>query len=301
MILMPSESSFPFDRDHSAGLGERANVDAYLFPRDISTFVFPSSWRSSAVVGEIQGSVESQEAARAVLAGIGRERDRGDASLIFEAGNAIAAEVCGPDGEVTFEAYLSDEGEIRIARVRRGRVRKVGPYYVAFWSRSWPFLRVRGGPRFATFQIPRALGGGFRHRATIWVISRVGSFAPLYQRRDEKLLGSDGVSDYGRTYVEFLTSATSAWGWQPGSRYFEYSSEYLLLIRSIQVRRARAILRQEILVSLNSYLMRLGISASIRLEGGTSVEECDAVEAKLESGSIPTSEVLTWLSNSVQI
>jgi hypothetical protein len=77
----------------------------------------------------------------------------------------------------------------------------------------------------------------------------------------------------------------------------KYCSEYFGLRRWITATKAKLILRDHIVESLNLLFAKIGLSAEILMVSGKTVEDCEQKSRLLESGDISTAELLDWLSS----
>ncbi|WP_448481865.1 hypothetical protein [Pseudoxanthomonas mexicana] len=162
---------------------------------------------------------------------------------------------------------------------------------------------IARGARFWLLMIPPQLGGVRKHKKLLRSIGGIGDFMPMFRIKmlhDNRYDPFDKRFDhelYSRAYAEFITSATSKWGWSADSRYTQYSTEYFGLKRWLISVRAKTILRDHIVACMNQLFLSIGLSARIAMESGRTVQDCDRKLDELESGDITTGDLLDWLSS----
>ncbi|WP_295518555.1 hypothetical protein [uncultured Stenotrophomonas sp.] len=227
--------------------------------------------------------------------------------MVCEAGNEIARRICA-EGEASYEVIDSGEGPVLYHLSPNGVYRVCGLYASLFRPAdeygSPKFSPVvAGGARFWLLRIPPQLGGVRQHKKLLRNIGEIGDFIPMFRikmlqgnRRDPFDKGFDHEF-YSRSYAEFITSATSKWGWSADSRYTQYSTEYFGLKRWIISIRAKTILRDHIVACMNQLFVNIGLSAKIAMESGRTLQDCDRKLDQLGSGDITTGDLLDWLSS----
>jgi hypothetical protein len=278
------------------------------FVQGISLYVFPGYRRTSNVIEyAITGDDSCKKQAMAIIKSLARHSANDVTSLVCEAGNEIAGDLCA-SGFLTYE-LISSSGGPSLHHVNSYSAYRCFGLYFSLVQESDEYGRSRFGPKFGFgrrfwfLKIPAKLGGGLRHKLLLRDLNRIGDFMPMFRIRmlhNNQYDPFDKKFDhelYSRSYAEFVTSATQKWGWSADSMYMKYCSEYFGLSRWITATKARLILRDHIVESLNLLFSKIGLSAEILMVSGKTVEDCEQKSRLLELGDISTAELLEWLTS----
>lgn len=305
MIDLPTSPTFERLQLPHRERRERSSSE-HRFVQSISAFVFPAHRRSDGVVDYILTGDETCKKQALSLLGCLARHSHGVTPSVCEAGNEIAQNLCA-SGEISYEVTDSDEGPVLHYVNPRSTYRIFG-LYCSLLRASDEYGKPKFGPlvahgtRFWLIKIPPQLGGTRQHKRLLRSIGGIGDFMPMFRIKmlhENKYDPFDKRFDhefYSRAYAEFITSATSKWGWSADSRYTQYSTEYFGLKRWISSVKAKTILRNHIVACMNRLFLNIGLSARIGMKSGRTVQDCDTKLEELESGEITTGDLLDWLS-----
>ena len=137
--------------------------------------------------------------------------------------------------------------------------------------------------------MPHELGGCRPYRRLLAQISKWPSLGPRFQEDDlkEGKWPKDFIfGDYRRAYEVQRYRATRFWGWGARDWNSQYTTEYYRFYRLLTFRWSMEVLRRHVVEELNLLLRRLGIVASIVLEGLPSPQEILVARDRMENGEI---------------
>lgn len=278
------------------------------FVQGISLYVFPGRRSTNSVIEYmITGNDSCKKQAMSILGSLARHSGRDITSIVCEAGNEIAGDLCG-SGILTYELVGSNE-EPKLHHVSSYSAHRLFGMYFSAVRASGEYGKTKFGPKFGFgrrfwfLKMPAKLGGSLRHRLLLRDLNQIGDFMPIFRMKllhNNQYDAFDGKFDhelYSRSYAEFVTAATERWGWSADGKYMKYCSEYFGLRRWITATKAKLILRDHIVESINLFFAKIGLAAKISMVNGRTIEECEQKIGQLESGDISTADLLDWLSS----
>jgi hypothetical protein len=123
----------------------------------------------------------------------------------------------------------------------------------------------------------------------VGTISKCPSLGPEFQRSDiqqGKWARDFVVGDYMREYYVQRYRETRKWGWDTRDWNSRYVTEYYEFYRRLTFRWSIEILRRHIVQEMNRLLGRLGIEASINIDGLPNPESILDTRERMAKGKI---------------
>jgi len=208
-----------------------------------------------------------------------------------------ATQYLGTYGEMYFEIVDDDSG----GTVLTGKSLEILPkgkilHFFGKFIQIVPFKDWGEGAR-AIFiptkniwhlMLPKKLGPPRRHRSLIRKLNYLSKPVPDFATKDGKMGASaqyDFMLDHDRKEiaVEYLTKK---WGSIPSLRQIKGTTEYYYIIHSLQFSYSQALIREHIIVELNSIVARLGTRNTIKVEGLPLAKDIKEAMNKLQKGEI---------------
>jgi hypothetical protein len=200
----------------------------------------------------------------------------------------------GYDGEGFFEIVSGEgDGELpptMLAPLPSGVVRRRGTVFLQVLPAK---DRLPGEPeairiptaRMWHIRLPSELGTPKQHRATLIALSRQEPI-PGFALQDGQLGAREGYEfAVHRRASDIATErSTRAWGTIPSLQQVAGTTQFYYIARQLQFLRSQALVREHVIAELNKLLVRLGASASIRVEGLPTAAVIAEYIAKLENG-----------------
>jgi len=172
---------------------------------------------------------------------------------------------------------------------RRGKLVQMIPQEVAV-SQGCPTTVVLGGPDIVTFS--SSIIDPARNMKTLETLARVGEgVLPEFYMRDLAQAGKASpfeLKEFERAQKATVATVTKEYGWTARGLLQECMSEYYFFVRFLRFEMLKAIMREDIVRTLNQALGRagdvLGFEAAIVIEGLPSNEDVSRSSALLQEG-----------------
>ncbi len=273
------------------GEPDHLSLNFHMFTQDLQSGILVRSADSNGVSIKFEGEEEECERANYICTLIGEDRYR-RADTIEAAIEKVVLHLAFY-GRALFELVLDSDGQIvKVASFPSART----------WLLFGLCLQIppRGSdlePKYAVLKsadvwrvdMPHEFGGCRGYRRLLAKISKWPSLGPKFQEDDLK----EGkwpkdfvVGDYRRAYEVQRYRATRKWGWNGRDWNSQYATEYYQFYRLLTFRWSIETLRRHVVKELNRLLQRLGIAASIVLEGLPAPDEILRARDRMERGEI---------------
>ncbi|WP_456679307.1 MULTISPECIES: hypothetical protein [unclassified Bradyrhizobium] len=138
--------------------------------------------------------------------------------------------------------------------------------------------------------MPRSLGGYWEYRKILRRLARFHTAAPAFWMKDLEASGRGAsyfdFSVYRRETEVLQCRITRRWGWNHRDLTSNNWTEFALFYRMMTFRASQALLREHILLELNSLLKRLAIKAEIEISGLATSENIFGLRSEMALGNI---------------
>ena len=282
-------------RYSASSLPDALSFNVHMFTQDIQTGILLRSMDSTDVSIKFAGEDEECRRANDICALLGEARHR-SAETIEAAIQEVVLHLAFR-GRALFELVRdSDNNVVKVTSFPAERTwflyglcLQVAPFNSDLETK-YAILRSADVWRI---EMPHQRGGYRGHRRLLAKISAWPSLGPKFQEEDLK----DGkwpkdfsVGDYRRAYEVQRYRATRKWGWNGRDWSSQYITEYYQFYRLLTFRWSIEVLRRHVVNELNTLLSRLGIGASIVLEGLPTPDEILDARDRMQRGEIDFAE-----------
>jgi hypothetical protein len=278
-------------------LPDRPSLNVHMFTEDIQSRILIRRADSDGIFIRFEGAEEERTRANHVCALVGEDRHRSGDTIgaaieqvvlhLAYRGRAVFELVRDSKGEIADIASFPSDGTwflfgLCVQVPPRSTSRELETKYAVL--RRADVWRV---------EMPHELGGYRGYRRLLARISTWPSLGPKFQEEDIK----EGkwpkdfiIGDYMRAYEVQRYQVTRRWGWNGRDWSSQYVTEYYQFHRLLTFRWSIEVLRRHVIQELSRLFRRLGIAASIVLEGLPSPDEILLARDRMERGEIDFAE-----------
>lgn len=272
------------------------NLNVNMFTEDVHLAVMPIggiSRKQSAFSITLNGSKDECERAEQLIEYIA-QYDRHD--LTKSVSNAVEeiAKRLSWEGCAVYEIiHNEDSTPYLYGFTSKNLVRLLGWFLQIIpkgdwerYSKKWILIP---STKIWCIEMPEALGGRKGYLSTISKLKQFDSFGPKFWRADMVYSNQSNAFDfqrYNRISEIYRRKVTRAWGWNSRDWSQERSTEFFCFYKMITFRWAQAVLREHIVMELNSLFCRLEIDCKIIVTGLPTAEEIKGIRCKLVTGEL---------------
>jgi hypothetical protein len=142
--------------------------------------------------------------------------------------------------------------------------------------------------KIVRFALPPSLGTPEEHRALLRDLVKLSNPMPRFALEGADLGKGSGYdfAAHHRAQDAAIEHAMASWGTVPSVRWLKGTTEYFFVARTLQFRRAQALIREQIVRDLNLLLDRLAVSRHLIVTGLPTAGEILVAMERLERGEI---------------
>lgn len=282
------------------------NLNVNMFTEDVHLAVMPIggiSSKQSAFSITLNGAEDECKRAEQLIEYIARY-DKHD--LTKNVSNAIEeiAKRLSWEGCAVYEIIHNEDGppylygftSKNLVRILRWFLQIIPRGDWEIWNKKWV---LTSSTKIWRIEMPQSLGGRKGYLSTISKLKQFDSFGPKFWRADMAYGGQSSAFDfqkYNRISEIYRRKVTKTWGWNRRDWSQDRSTEFFYFYKMITFRWAQAVLREHIVMELNSLLCRLGIDCNIIVTGLPSATEIKDIRHKLVAGELTFTSALDKVS-----
>lgn len=297
---------------------ELPNPVTHMFVQDVHAAVVPyGPRRNGAIVGRIEGSEGDIAIAAPTLRSLSEHAHRWDGPdqtipgavrtvvqhMLWRGYGAFLIDE--PAHEDVRRGGLPQEGDVTFRPIRPlpygwmfrtpfGMIEVFGR--AGQWGRERQFLRFYPRRRVWLVDFPRSLGGrwGFW-----WMLKRLQLFSSVFPSWSAEVIGQEenylrfDVTGYSRLKAAYQAESAARWGWSGRDYSTTHQTEFFSVYRTVTFHHALAILREHVIVRLNSLLRdRLALDVRAELGGVRASSEVVNVRDRMVRGDLSLLDAL---------
>ncbi|MBI5634718.1 MAG: hypothetical protein HZA15_14710 [Nitrospirae bacterium] len=175
-----------------------------------------------------------------------------------------------------------------------GQVINIGSHYVqiiprvewAKWRRAFILIPSSDVWRI---EIPKQLGGYKNHPQLLRALIKSGTPLPKFindAMAEQKELPTFDFKEFHKQQDLIAANETAVWGWAGRELWRDQTLEYYQFYRHVCFAKTMNVLREHILLSINSLLKRISFSSNLVIKGLPSLAELDETLSKMAKGEI---------------
>ncbi|MEJ1368571.1 MAG: hypothetical protein RPU35_10225 [Candidatus Sedimenticola sp. (ex Thyasira tokunagai)] len=279
------------------------NTNVHMFTQDIQTSVMPIGGKSNRNPNfnvDLQGVPTHTESATVVLESLSQYSRHNLEELLSEAVSNIAQRLTWGKG-ITFHEIINDregEGLYYLEDFTSKRLFHFCGKYIQvipkrdrkLWGKT---IVVVPDADVWKLSIPNELGGYQGFRSTLNKLSRFQSLGPTFWRDDlenQRNTDSFDLQRYVKETSIYNLKSTTDWGWDQRSQNHDEWTEFYHIYRILRFKWAQAKIREHIVKELNILFIRLGIEATIVVNGLPTSNEISTTRQRMLEGYISFSD-----------